>query len=51
MFTDEILDKIFGNPKMWQIPLSHQSTVVHVVEEVLEEMGVKLDDAVSKSKS
>lgn len=51
MFSDEILEKIFADKEIQRVPFDYQSTVIHVVERVLEEMGVNLDDAVSKSKS
>lgn len=38
MLKSEILEKIFSKREMQTIPISCQSTSVHVFEEVLEEM-------------
>lgn len=38
MFSDEILEKIFANPESHKVPIGYQSTMIHVVENVLEEM-------------
>ena len=51
MFSDEILEKIFADKEIQKIPFAYQSTVIKVVERILEEMGVNLDDAVYESKS
>lgn len=51
MFSDEVLEKIFADKEIQRVPFDYQSTVIHVVERVLEEMGVNLDDAVSESES
>ena len=37
MFSDEILEKIFSHPETSKIPIGCQSTMIHVIEEVLEE--------------
>ena len=37
MFSDEILEKIFSHPEPSKIPIGCQSTMIHVIEEVLEE--------------
>ena len=37
MFSDEILEKIFAHPETSKIPIGCQSTMIHVIEEVLEE--------------
>ena len=37
MFSDEILEKIFAHPETNKIPIGCQSTMIHVIEEVLEE--------------
>ena len=49
MFSDEILEKIFLNQEMQNIPIKYQSTMITVIENVLEEMGVKIDATLSKS--
>ncbi|MBR9936039.1 hypothetical protein KE513_00600 [Oscillospiraceae bacterium Marseille-Q3528] len=47
MFSDEILEKIFAREEMQRLDLQTQSSVIHAIEEVLEE--VKKDaDAVSE---
>lgn len=51
MFSDEVLEKIFASKEIQKVPFDYQSTVIHVVERVLEEMGVKIDDAVYESES
>ena len=38
MFSDEILEKIFAHPETSKIPIGCQSTMIHVIEEVLEEV-------------
>ena len=37
MFSDEILEKIFTHPEAKTVPIGYQSTMIHIVEEVLEE--------------
>ena len=36
MFSDEILEKIFAHQETSKIPIGCQSTMIHVIEEVLE---------------
>ena len=43
MFSDEILEKIFGRDDVMKVPLSYQSTMIHAVEEVLEEVKKEKD--------
>ena len=38
MFSDEILEKIFAHPDTSKVSLGGQSTMIHVIEDVLEEM-------------
>lgn len=38
MFSDEILEKIFSNKEMQMIPIGCQSTAIHVIENILEEI-------------
>jgi hypothetical protein len=38
MFSDEILEKIFGHPEMQKIPIGCQSTAVSVFDNVLDEI-------------
>ena len=47
MFSDEILEKIFAHPDTSKVSLGGQSTMIHVIEDVLEEMGVDIDATVS----
>ena len=49
MFSDEILEKIFGRDDVMKVPLSYQSTMIHAVEEVLEE--VKKENANKSNES
>lgn len=49
MFSDEILEKIFGRDDVMKVPLSYQSTMIHAVEEVLEE--VKKENANESNES
>ena len=49
MFSDSVLEKIFADKEIQRVPFDYQSIVIHVVERVLEEMGVNVDDAVSES--
>ena len=49
MFNDEILEKIFSHKETWKIPIENQITMIHVIEQVLEEMEVNLDATVSES--
>ena len=51
MFSDEILEKIFAQKEIQKVPFVYQSTIIHVIERVLEEMGVNVNDAVSKFES
>ena len=37
MFLEGILEKIFARPETNKIPIGCQSTMIHVIEEVLEE--------------
>ena len=36
MFSDEILEKIFAHQETSKIPIGCQSTMIHVIEEVLD---------------
>lgn len=38
MLSDDFLTKIFSNKEMQKIPIGAQSTAVHAVEEVLEQI-------------
>lgn len=51
MFSDSVLEKIFAEKEMQRVPFEYQSTVIHVVERVLDEMGVDLDVSVSEPES
>ena len=37
MFDDEILEKIFSDKETKNIPISYQSTMINVIERILEE--------------
>lgn len=49
MFSDELLEKIFADEEVQKIPIGCQHTMVKAIEKILEEMGVDVDAAVSKS--
>ena len=51
MFSDKLLEKIFADKEIQRVPFEYQSIVIHVVECVLDEMGVDLDDALYESES
>ena len=51
MFGDSVLEKIFADKEIQRVPFEYQSKVIHIVERVLDEMGVDLDDAVYESES
>ena len=51
MFSDKLLEKIFADKEIHRVPFEYQSIVIHVVERVLDEMGVDLDDAVYEPES
>lgn len=51
MFSDKLLEKFFADKEIQRVPFEYQSTVIHVVERVLDEMGVVLDDAVYEPES
>ena len=51
MFSDKLLEKIFADKEIQRVPFEYQSTVIHVVERVLEEMGVEIDDAIYEPES
>lgn len=38
MFSDQILEKIFAHEEMRKIPVGCQSTAIHVLEEILEDI-------------
>lgn len=48
MFSDKLLEKIFADKEIQRVPFEYQSTVIHVVERVLDEMGVDLDVSISE---
>lgn len=43
MFSDEILERIFADAEAQTVPIGYQSTMIHVVERVLYEMGVEIN--------
>ena len=42
MFSDEVLEKIFARKELQSLVLSTQSSIIHAIEDVLEE--VKQDE-------
>ena len=51
MLSDSVKEKLFADKRTWKVPFEYQSVMLQVIEDVLEEMGVYLDDAVSESES
>lgn len=51
MFSDNILEKIFSHSDTKKVPIGYQSAMISIIEQVLDEMGVNLDDTVSESES
>ena len=49
MISDSVKEKIFADRRTWKVPFEYQSVMLRVIEDILEEMGVNLDDAVSES--
>lgn len=49
MFDEEILEKIYSDPETKNIPIGHQSTMIHLIERTLEELGVENIATISKS--
>lgn len=49
MFSDEVLERIFSHTETNEIPMDHQSIMINVIEQVLEEMGVDTNATVSES--
>lgn len=37
MFQDETLEKIFADKETQKVPIGYQSTMIHVIEKILEE--------------
>ena len=37
MFQDETLEKIFADQETQKVPIGYQSTMIHVIEKILEE--------------
>lgn len=47
MFSDEVLEKIFGREDVMKIPLIYQSTMIHAIQEVLEEAENNANESLS----
>lgn len=47
MFSDEVLEKIFSREDVMKIPLIYQSTMIHAVQEVLEEVENNANESLS----
>lgn len=43
MFSDEVLEKLFARPELQKFSIGEQSMLIHVFEQVLEEMEVNTD--------
>lgn len=48
MFTDYFLEKILADEEARKCPIGTQSTMIHVIEETLEEIGVENRDLIWK---
>lgn len=44
MFSDEILEKIFSQPEMKDIPIGYQAIIIRVIESVLEDYVEYVDE-------
>lgn len=51
MISDCVKEKIFSDRRTWKVPFEYQSIMLHVFEDLLEEMGVDLDVSVSEPES
>lgn len=49
MMNDILLEKIFSDERIKNIPVGFQSVMIDIISDVLDEMGVDLDAAVSES--
>ena len=49
MFNDEILEKILTDKEVRKIPVGCQSTMLRVIERVLDEEGILNDATIYKS--
>lgn len=49
MFNDTFLEKIFSDERLKNVPIGFQSIMIDVISDVLEDMGVNLDAAISES--
>ena len=43
-FSDEVLEKIFADKETQTVPLGYQSTMIHVIEKILEEEEQNVDE-------
>jgi hypothetical protein len=43
MFSDEVLEKIFARKELQSLPLQVQSSIIHAIENVLEEDSKNAD--------
>lgn len=49
MLNDLFLEKIFSDNRLKNIPVGYQSTMIDVISDVLEKLGVDLDATISES--
>lgn len=49
MFNDAFLERIFSDERLKNIPIGIQSTMIDVISDALEDMGVNLDATISES--
>lgn len=44
MFSDKVLEKIFARKELQSLPLQIQSSIIHAIENVLEEESKNADE-------
>lgn len=49
MLNDLFLEKIFSDKRLKNIPVGYQSIMIDVISDILEDLGVDLDAAISES--
>ena len=49
MFNDAFLEKIFSDERLKNIPIGFQSTMIDIISDALEDLGVSLDATISES--
>lgn len=49
MLSEMFLEEIFSDDRVKNIPIGYQSTMIDVISDVLEKLGVDLDATISES--